>query len=126
MKVVLFLPWEKPPLQPLVSPLIVFWSVNYAYLVYKLLHFGSVRAHKRCFYFCFFSYICWSVNCMIWVSKFNIFFLTCRETETKSIFEGFNVALYRKFISDPPILFLLFYIWSVNCSRDFFSHFVSQ
>ena len=34
---------------------------------------------------CFFSYICWSVNCMIWVSKFNNFFLTCREPEARFI-----------------------------------------
>ena len=49
---------------------------------------------------CFFSYICWSVNCMSWVSKFNNFFLTCRETEARFIFEGFNIVLYGKFISD--------------------------
>ena len=59
---------------------------------------------------CFFSYICWSVNCMSWVSKFNNFFLTCRETEARFIFEGFNIVLYGKFISDSPILFLFFYL----------------
>ena len=53
---------------------------------------------------CFFSYICWSVNCMSWVSKFNNFFLICTETEARFIFEGFNIALYGKFISDSPIL----------------------
>ena len=55
---------------------------------------------------CFFSYICWPVNCMSWVSKFNNFFLTCTETEARFIFEGFNFVLYGKFISDSPILFL--------------------
>ena len=69
---------------------------------------------------CFFSYICWSVNCMSWVSKFNNFFLTCTETEARFIFEGFNIALYGKFISNSPILSFLFFIWSVNCSRGFF------
>ena len=42
---------------------------------------------------CFFSYICWSVNCMSWVSKFNNFFLTYTETEARFIFEGFDIAL---------------------------------
>ena len=59
---------------------------------------------------CFFSYICWSVNCMSWVSKFNNFFLTCTETEARFIFEGFNIVLYRKFISDSLILFCFFYL----------------
>ena len=38
---------------------------------------------------CFFSYICWSVNCMSWVSKFKKFFLTCTESEARFIFEDF-------------------------------------
>ena len=59
---------------------------------------------------CFFSYICLSVDYMSWVSKFNNFFLTYRETEARFIFEGFNIVLYRKFISDFLILFLLFYL----------------
>ena len=59
---------------------------------------------------CFFSYICWPANCMSLVSKFHSFFLTCRETETRFIFEGFNIALYGKFISDSVIHFLLFYL----------------
>ena len=76
--------------------------------------------------FCFFSYICSSVNCMSLVSKLNNFFLTCTETDARFIFEGFNIVLYGKFISDSPILLLLFFIRSVNCLRDFFSLFVSQ
>ena len=46
------------------------------------------------------------------------------ETEARFTLEGFNIVLYGKFISDSPILFLLFFIWSVNCLRDFFCHFV--
>ena len=42
---------------------------------------------------CFFCYICWSVNCMSWVSKLNNFFLTYTETEARFIFEGFDIAL---------------------------------
>ena len=65
---------------------------------------------------CFFSYICWSVNCMSWVRKFNNFFLTCTETEARFIFEGFNIVLYGKFISDSLILFSLFLsgLWIVQ------------
>ena len=36
---------------------------------------------------------------------------------------GSNIVLYGKLISDCPIIF---FIWSVNCLRDFFSLFVSQ
>ena len=116
------------------------WSVNYANLVYKLLHFENVKIHKHCLYWrvfstdiyrkmyfnnlLLFSYICWPVNCMCWVSKCNNFFLTCMETEARFIFDGFNIVLYGKFISDSLILFLFLFIWSVNCWRDFFSHFV--
>ena len=59
---------------------------------------------------CFFSYIYWSANYMSWVSKFNNFFLTCTETETRFIFEGFNIVPYGKFISDSPILFCFIYL----------------
>ena len=57
---------------------------------------------------CLFSYICWSVNCMISVSKFNNLFLTCTEIKTRFIFDGFDNVLYGKFFSDSPILFLCF------------------
>ena len=112
------------------------WSIIYS------LYFENVKIHKYCLYWkvfstdiyrkifstvcCFFSYICWSVNCMSWVSKFNNFFLICTETEAKFIFEGLYIVLYGNFICDFPILFSLFFIWSVNCLRDFFNHFVSQ
>ena len=56
----------------------------------------------------FFSFYIWSVNCMTWVSKFNYFFLTCTEMETRFIFDGFNIVLYGKCISGSLILFLLF------------------
>ena len=36
---------------------------------------------------------------------------------------GSNIVLYGKLIFDCPIIF---FIWSVNCLRDFFSLFVSQ
>ena len=68
---------------------------------------------------CFFSYVCWSVYCMRWISKFNNFFLTCTETEARFIFEGFNIVLYGKFISDSPILFLFFYLVCKLCKGLF-------
>ena len=108
------------------------WSINYS------LRFGSVKIHKHCLYWklfitdiyskiffsslLFFSYICWSVNCMSWMSKFHNFFLTCTETEARFIFEGFKCCPLWEF----HFHFLTFFIWSVNCSRDFFSHFVGQ
>ena len=59
---------------------------------------------------CFVSYISWSANCMSWVCKFNNFFLTCWKTGERFIFEGFNIVLYGKFISDSAILFCFFYL----------------
>ena len=115
------------------------WSTNYSW------HFGSVKIHKNCLYwkvfstniytyivknfstvFCFFSYICWSVNYMSWVSKFHKFFLTCSETEARFIFEGFKYCPLWKVNFQLSGTFLAFFIWSVNCLRDFFSHFVNQ
>ena len=75
---------------------------RYLVLTYIKIFFSTVC--------CFFSYTCWWVNCMSWVCNFNNFFLTCRETEARFIFEGFNIVLYGKFISDSPILSLLFYL----------------
>ena len=105
------------------------------------LHFQSVEIHKHCLYWkifstdiyrnffstvwCFFSYIYWSVDCISWVSKFDNFFLTCTEGEARFLFESFNIVLYGKFIYNSLIPFP-FFIWSVNCSRYFFSHFASQ
>ena len=112
------------------------WSINYYILKISrytnIVYIGRYLALTYIERFisticCFFSYICWSVNCMSWVSKFKKFFLTCTETDARFIFEGFNIILYGKFISDSPILFLFFvFIWSVNCVNNFFSHFVSQ
>ena len=140
-----FLHWQKFPLQPPATLLIFFLLVcklcksglQIIHYILKMSRYTIIAYIGRylvltyierfistvCY---FFSYICWSVNCMSWVSKFNNFFLTCTETEARFIFEGFNIVLYGKFISDSQILFLIFFIWSVNCLRDFFSHFVSQ
>ena len=110
------------------------WSINYYILKISrytnIVYIGRYLALTYIERFisticCFFSYICWSVNWMSWISKFKNFFLACTETEARFIFEDFNIVLCWKFISDSPMLFL-FFIWSVNCLRDFFSHFVSQ
>ena len=104
------------------------WSINYYILKMSrytnIIYIGRYLALTYIERFisticCFFSYICWSVNCMSWVSKFNNFFLTCRETEARFIFEGFNIVLYGKFISDSPILFLFFYLVCKLCKGLF-------
>ena len=65
-----------------------FWSVNYANLAINYsLHFENVKIHKHCLYWKVFStdiyrkiyfnslmLICWSINCISWVSKFKNFF----------------------------------------------------
>ena len=80
---------------------------NHVYIGrYLVLRYMERFISRVCY---FFSYICWSVNCMSWVSKFNIFFLTCRETEARFIFGGFNIVIYGNFsFLDSLILFLHF------------------
>ena len=90
------------------------WSINY--YIWKMSRYTNIVYIGRYLVLtyieifistvcCFFSHICWSVNCMSWVSKFNNFFLTCTETEARFIFKDFNIVLYEKFISDSPKLF---------------------
>ena len=113
------------------------WSINYSW------HFGSGKIHRHRLYWmvfsnniyrkknypmvCFlFSHICWSVHCMSWVSKFYNFFRTCSETEARFIFERFKYCPLWKVNFQLSGIFLALFSWSVNCSRDFFSHFFSQ
>ena len=117
-----FLHWQKLHLQPLATleffssglEIMQIWSIKYYILKMSrntnIVYIGKYLALTYIERFisticCFFSYICWSVNCMSWVSKFSNFFLTCREIEARFIFEGFNFVLYGKFISDSLILF---------------------
>ena len=103
-----------------------FWSLNMQVRsINYLLHFDSDKIHKHYLYWrvfstditrknffkiCyFFSYVFWSINCVSWVSKFNIFFLTYTETEAIFTFDGFNIALCEKFISNSPIVFSHFF-----------------
>ena len=63
---------------------------------------------------CFFSYICCSVNCMGWVTKFNNFFLTCTETEASWYLRALLSFTESSFLTLGSILLLLF-SGSVNC-----------
>ena len=112
------------------------WSVNYSYIL-EVSRFAIIVCIERYLVLtymqrffstvcCFSTYICWSVNCMSWVSKFHNFFLTGSETEARFIFEGFKYWPLWKVNFQLPGTFLAFLIWSVNCWREFFSHFVSQ
>ena len=96
------------------------WSINTHYIL-KMSRYWNIVYIERYLVLtyterfistvcCFFSCIFWSINCMSWVSKFNNFFLTCKETEARFIFEGFNIVLYGKFISNSLIFFSLFYL----------------
>ena len=58
------------------------------------------------------------------VRKFHNFFLTSSETEAWFIFEVFMYCLLWKVYFQLSGTFFAFFIWSVNCSRDFFSQFV--
>ena len=112
------------------------WSINY------WLHFENVKIQKNCLYWkvfntdiykniffnslLFFSYICRSVNCMSWVSKFNYFFLTRTEIEARFIFEGFMYCPLWKVHFQYCDTFFHFFARFVNYSRDCSSHVVSQ
>ena len=48
---------------------------------------------------------------IVWIESVNSnFFLKCKETEARFIFEGSNIVFYGKFISNSSILFSLFYL----------------
>ena len=64
---------------------------------------------------CFFSYICWSVNCMNWVSKFNNFYLTWRETEVDLYLRALMLSFMESSFLTLRYFFLLFLSGSVNC-----------
>ena len=112
------------------------WSINYS-LHLEVSRYTNIVYIGRCWLLiyierffstacCFFSYICQSVNCMSWISKFHNFFLTCAEIKARFIFEGFkNCPLWEVHFQHSGT-FLVFFIWSANCSREFFSHFVSR
>ena len=71
----------------------------------------------------FFSYFCWSVNCMIQFSKFHNFFLTSSKTETSIVW----VLLVLSFmeISIPPFqYFFSFFHLVCKFFNSFFSHFL--
>ena len=115
-------------------------SVNY------VSHFGSVKIHKLCLYWSvfspdingkiistvryFLSHFCCSANYRSRVSKFHNVFLTCSETEARSILKDFSIAIYGKFNCNFSVLswaffhlvcklfksiFLVPFCWSVNC-----------
>ena len=99
---------------------------RYTSIVYLGRHLVLTDIYRNIFFnslLLFFSYICWSVNYMSWISKLHNFFLTCLETEARFIFEGFKYCLLQKVNFHISATFLAFFIWSVDCSRDFFSLF---
>ena len=103
------------------------WSINYYILKMSrytnIVYIGRYLALTYIERFisticCFFSCICWSVSCMSRVSKFRNF-LTCTETEARFIFDGFNIVLYGKLISDSLLIF--FYLVCKLCKGLFIS-----
>ena len=116
-----FLHCQKLHLQPLATLkfftsglwIMQIWSINYYIL--KMPRYANIVSIGRYLVLtyierfisavcCCFSYICWSVNCMGWVSKFT--FSDMHGTEAKFMIEGIDIVLYGKFISDSPILSL--------------------
>ena len=127
-----FFHWQKFCLQPVATLL------NFFLQICKLCKSGLISRSTNIVYigrylvltyikwfistvFSFFSYICWSVNCMSWVCKFYKFFLTWTETETRFIFEGFNIVLHGKFSSDTPIFFFLLFWFCLQIVEETFS-----
>ena len=87
----------------------LYWKV-FSTDIYRKIFFNSLLL---------FSYICWSVNCMSWVSKFHNFFLACLETEARFILEGFKHYHLWKVQFQLSRTFLAFFIWSINSQVTF-------
>ena len=119
-----FLHWQKLPLQPLASLLIfhllvyklyksglqiihyileVLRYTNIVYIGRYLVLTYIVRFFSTVCYF--FGYICWSVNCMSWVSKFHNFFWYAQKLRQDLHLMALINALYGKLISNSPVLF---------------------
>ena len=112
-----FLHWQKLHLQPLATLLNFFFLVCKSGL--QIIHYIL-----RMSWYTNIVYI-GSYLVLTYIERFISTVSTWTETEARFIFEGFNNILYGKVISYSPIIFSLF-LWSVNCSRDFFSHLVNQ
>ena len=112
------------------------WSIKYSS------YFRSVNIHKHCLYWkvfstdiyrkiifnccCFFSFRCWSVNCMSWLTKFQNFFSDLLWNRGKIYIWGLEVLSFMESSVLTFQYFCTFFTWSENCSRDLFSHFVGQ
>ena len=59
---------------------------------------------------CFLSYICWSVNCISWVSKFHNSFLTCTEIETSLYFRTLIISFMESSFPTLRNFFHFFYL----------------
>ena len=95
-------------------------SINYS------LHFESVNMRKHRLYWkvfsteiyrkffltvwCFFSFVCWSVDCISWVTKFKNFFLTCMEIQARFIFEALMMLFMESSFSTLRYSFLFFHL----------------
>ena len=115
--------------------------LNFFLLVCKLWKCESAKIHKNCLYCkvfctdiytkmfstvcCFFRYVCWWVNCISWVSKLKMFLWHAQKLRQDLYLRAYYCPLWIVHfqLSDT---FFAFFIWSVNCSSDFFSHFFSQ
>ena len=117
----------------------LFWSANYAILYIlemsryiNIVYMGGffvLTYIERLFsaVCCFFSYISCLVNCKSWVSKFHHFFSgilgNCGKIYIWGLFKYFSLWKVHFQLSGT---YLTFFIWPVNCLRDFFSYFFSQ
>ena len=106
------------------------WSINYA------LHLGNVKICKHCLYWCVFSTQMNRkiiFNCLL---LFKLFLLVSKWVRhyISQIFSGVlrnwgKVYIWRLLVlsfmrSSIPIFQLALFIWSVNCSSHFLSHFL--
>ena len=62
----------------------------------------------------------------MWVKSVNstIFFWHAQKLRQGVYFRDFSIVIYGKFNCNFPVLFCLFFIWSVNCLSHFFSPFL--
>ena len=101
------------------------WSINYfknvkihkdfVYKIHKHVYFGRYLVLTYIERFisavcCFFSYICWSVNYMSWVSKFNIFFWHVRKLRQDLYLSALILSFIESSFLTPWYFFCFLYL----------------
>ena len=104
------------------------WSINYYILKMSrytnIVYIGRYLALTYIEKFistvcCFFGYICWSVNCMSWVSKFKIFFWHIQKVRQDLYLRALILSFMESSFLTPWYFFCFFYLVCKLCKGLF-------